>query len=43
MVPFESTGLHRMSTEMTQTRIEILALVKEIQTEFGQGAIHFYE
>jgi len=35
--------MHLATTEYTQTRSEIQALVKEIEEEFGKGAIYYQE
>jgi trehalose-6-phosphate synthase len=36
-----SEELNHLNNEYAQTRAEILALIKEIQEEFGRGAIHY--
>lgn len=35
--------MHLNTAEYTQTRSEIQALIKEIEEEFGKGAIHYQE
>ena len=36
-------AMHLNTAEYTQTRSEIQALIKEIEEEFGKGAIHYQE
>ena len=38
-----SEGQHHLNNEYTQTRSEILQLIREIEEEFGRGAIHYQE